>query len=388
DNAATLGGGMYSESSDPTLIACTFRGNSATEGGGAIVHWYNRLAITRCVFQGNTAYASGAYGGGGIHALGSDLALSECRFVGNAADYGGGMSVFYCSGEIANCLFEANDAVSGAIASGGAIEVYSRFDTLAILNSQFIRNRAVNYGGGLYGGRGIVLCANCQFSGNLAAIGGAFYGQDFAHTALVNCTIVGNRTFPGSASPAGVDNRGELTIWNSILWGNANASGMTQNAQLHGALWIYNSAVQGWTGGLDGDANIGYDPRFVNPGSWDDNGTPDFELDDVWMDGDYRLLPHSPSIDTGDNSAVPDGIITDLGGHPRFHDGDRDGVTTVDMGAYEFFFDCNNNGVPDEDDIAEGTSQDLFPPWGGDGMPDECQTVTPTPIPNKRAGQR
>ncbi|MHC4968584.1 MAG: choice-of-anchor Q domain-containing protein, partial [Planctomycetota bacterium] len=57
---------------------------------------------------------------------------------------------------------------------------------------------------------------------------------------------------------------------------------------------------------------------------------------------DYRLLPGSPCIDAGDNSAVPKGTDTDLGGNPRFVD-DPETVDTgfgdppiVDMGAYEF----------------------------------------------------
>jgi hypothetical protein len=45
--------------------------------------------------------------------------------------------------------------------------------------------------------------------------------------------------------------------------------------------------------------------------------------------GNYHLLPGSPCINTGDNSAVPPSVVTDLDGNPRIIDG------TVDMGAYE-----------------------------------------------------
>jgi len=37
--------------------------------------------------------------------------------------------------------------------------------------------------------------------------------------------------------------------------------------------------------------------------------------------------------------------------------------------------DCNNNAVPDECDISQGTSQDL----NGNGIPDECEIVPPLP---------
>ena len=58
--------------------------------------------------------------------------------------------------------------------------------------------------------------------------------------------------------------------------------------------------------------------------------------------GNLRLLPGSPCIDAGDNSAVPAGEPKDLDGNPRVVDGDGDvkpwtGVAeTVDMGAYEY----------------------------------------------------
>ena len=86
-------------------------------------------------------------------------------------------------------------------------------------------------------------------------------------------------------------------------------------------------------------------------------------------------------IDAGSNGAVPadsadldgDGDTSerapvDLDGNPRFVD---DPVTAdtgvsdppdytdiVDMGAYEFFLDCNENGIPDE----------LEPDGDGDGL--------------------
>ena len=80
-----------------------------------------------------------------------------------------------------------------------------------------------------------------------------------------------------------------------------------------------------------GDGNIDFDPLFVDP-----------------FGNDYRLLSGSPSIDAGDNTAVPADIVTDLDGNPRFADdpdtpdtGNPDGINPiVDMGAYEFQDPC------------------------------------------------
>jgi hypothetical protein len=68
-------------------------------------------------------------------------------------------------------------------------------------------------------------------------------------------------------------------------------------------------------------------PLFVDPSS-----------------GDWRIAADSPCIDAADNTAVPDGVTTDVAGDPRFHDDDEtqdtgnpDGIhPPVDMGAYEF----------------------------------------------------
>ena len=56
---------------------------------------------------------------------------------------------------------------------------------------------------------------------------------------------------------------------------------------------------------------------------------------------DYRLSPDSPCIDAGNNSAVPEGITTDLDGNPRFldvletPDTGHGALPVVDLGAYE-----------------------------------------------------
>ena len=71
-----------------------------------------------------------------------------------------------------------------------------------------------------------------------------------------------------------------------------------------------------------GAGNIDADPLFVDPGYWDDN--------EVWVEGDYHLLPDSPCIDAGDPNHPYDPNETDLDGKPRIING------RIDMGAYEY----------------------------------------------------
>ncbi len=78
-------------------------------------------------------------------------------------------------------------------------------------------------------------------------------------------------------------------------------------------------------GGWEGQGNIDADPLFDDP----DNDN-------------YRLASGSPCIDAADNTAVPEGIGTDLDGNPRFVDDPATKDTgngdppIGDIGAYEF----------------------------------------------------
>jgi hypothetical protein len=88
--------------------------------------------------------------------------------------------------------------------------------------------------------------------------------------------------------------------------------------------------------------NISADPCFVDA-----------------VNKNYRLLPNSPCIGTGNNTLVPsdysdiddngdinEPVPLDLDGFPRFEDGDCGGSSIVDMGAYEFLFvDINRDGA-------------------------------------------
>jgi hypothetical protein len=83
-------------------------------------------------------------------------------------------------------------------------------------------------------------------------------------------------------------------------------------------------------------------------------------------------LLESPSVDTGDNSAVT--VTTDLDGGPRILSSVTGETPIVDMGAYEHGEDCNANGIADDVDIADGTSQDC----NSNIVPDECDLADGT----------
>ena len=248
------------------------------------------------IFDGFTVTGGNADGpgphqmGGGMHSAGSSPTVRNCGFVGNWAVYGGGFLAAYGAATLIDC--------------------------------SFVNNAAANLGGGLESEFANPTLVNCVFVANTANDGGAVH-TDFSSITLANCTISGNHA----------GNRGggvylytgvTMTLTNSILWGNSAQLGTVESAQVYvtggGNTPIINhSCIEDWTGQYGGVGNLGDDPLFVNSAA-----------------SDFHLRPDSPSVDAGSNEALPDDIITDLDGKPRFIDGDDDGDVDVDMGAYEF----------------------------------------------------
>ncbi len=153
--------------------------------------------------------------------------------------------------------------------------------------------------------------SNCIVIGNLAKWGGGFAG---CTGSINNCTITGN----SASDSGGAISYSTAAINNCIISGNF----ADVNSQFSHCADCPNptySCIQDWTG--PGPGNIDADPLFIEPGYWDVNG--------LWVDGDYHLLPDSPCIDAGDPNYIAEPNETDLDGNPRVR-GDA-----IDMGAYE-----------------------------------------------------
>jgi hypothetical protein len=137
--------------------------------------------------------------------------------------------------------------------------------------------------------------------------------------------------------------------------------------------------------------NIDLNPSFASPGCWDPNGTPRDYLDDIWIAGDYHLTESSACIDAGSNLT---GVVTDLSGVPRPLDGTSDGISTADMGCYEFnpfgrtlpVLEVNTRRfefVGDVDGSAPTIQSLLLRNWGSGGLhwqlAENCPWLTVTP---------
>ncbi len=317
-----LGGGFYNCHGD--IINCTIINNTAVGKGGGL---YNCDGdITNCTITGNTAEHDRFQSrGGGLYRC--DGTISNCIISDNHAKESGG-GLFDCRGSISNCLISSNTADDywggGLCCCDGTIR-----------NCIIVGNSAGGNGGGIYDAG---LVSNCIISNNLADGNGG--GISNAHS-IHNCTISGNIS---GGYGGGIYLRAITSgITNCILWDDmaANSNEMYLDyEEIPGfigsikmpstATFRYNDIKGGATGiGVATDCilnwgmgNIDVDPLFVDAEGLDNVvGTEDDDL---------RLLPRSPCINAGDNSAVPPSVIADIDGNPRIVSG------VVDMGAYEF----------------------------------------------------
>ncbi|MDH4238283.1 MAG: right-handed parallel beta-helix repeat-containing protein [Phycisphaerae bacterium] len=330
------GGGMFCDG-QVLLIDCTFNKNlsidieNAGEGGG-LYYRGGKAAITRCTFNENSA---GWYGGG-IYNGGSPT-LIDCAFISNNSKWGGGVCSYdNSSPSLTNCTFIGNSA-----GSGGGVCNFQNNPT--VLKCMFIGNLTSWSGGGMYNQKGNPILKHCVFNANSSCYGGGmmnsecdpvvtgcvfsgnmavYYGGAIFNYAsirewsgntvkLINCTLNGNWATNGSAMACDTNcfiykKQGNVYTTNCILWDIGNEIWN----DIHWDITINYSDVQG---GWPGQGNINVDPGFIDP-----------------ENNDYHLLPDSPCVNAGDNSAVPPSLLTDLDGDPRIID------VIVDMGAYEF----------------------------------------------------
>ncbi len=305
------GGGAYLETSSAHFSTCTFENNRAG-GGGAVAAWTGGSPVfTACTFEGNQAASSG---GGGLSAnAGVQLTLDRCTFRNNAGYWGGASSVADSSADIRGAILQNNQATAY---NGGALDIYNTQLTLA--NSLITGNSSASDGGAVWTASGTV-------------------------GSIVNCTIADNTaaTYTGGV----VAYFDTLNISNTILWNNVGSYEAPQDRQLlyYGSTGaVDRSRVEGWDGFLDGIGSSGDDPYFADPGS-----------------GNYSLSSGSTSIDAGDASVLPSGIVLDAVGNPRRVD---DPATVdsgpgpspvIDIGALEFQpckADFDGTGFVDTDD--------------------------------------
>jgi hypothetical protein len=284
------GGGINGYYASPTVRNCKFIGNMANNAAAAKL---GDATVTDCTFIGNRSSSiAGAIGIGNSNGG----TITRCIFISNSAAGSGGGAVQGNQLMVTDCTFIDNSAIDplNIVSTGGALNCLQS----TVINSIFIGNRAERGGAVSTFGGTVIGCTFTENSGQM----GALYGSS---VTLVNNIFWNNNA--GEGPQIGFDDSG-LTSSVSFCDVQGGRQGIYVEDQPPEFQW--------------GLGNIDADPRFVDPDGGDNIiGTEDDNL---------RLLPDSPCINKGDNTAVPPTVLTDLDGNPRIVNG------TVDMGAYEF----------------------------------------------------
>lgn len=378
DNQAFEGGGLFvSSGTDMQVSTCTITLNTTTAGGsgaGIFAQGRAKLALRATTISSNIATSSGgaiycglkssitangctiaansASTGGAVYLDGASFSVTKCTLSGNQAGTRGGAVIARSDSQLtaSGCVFQLNTCPQ----AGGAIcaEDTTRVSlTGSVLSSN--QASAVSGVGGAVRQQDLStgVWRSCRFQGNAAGLeGGAMSIDNNALVAMTGCTVVANNAntgFAGGINEAG----GDLTLDSCILWGNVDAFGNMEDAQifqLGGSLYISYSAITAWSNVLcfNCPGNVGaspFNPLFVSA-------------------TDFHLLPNSPCVNAGNPALTISPLDVDVDGERRLSGG------RMDMGADEVQ-DCDGDLTIDAVEIALGSATDC----NGNGLPDDCE---------------
>ena len=320
---------------------------------------HRTLTLTTSTIDGNHAGngASGGTGSGGgrggegggiFSANGSTLTLTNVTINSNTAGSTAETSAFGGSGgglyigtsanvHLTGCTVSDNSSgdatgTSGADGFGGGI--YNNGD-VTILSSTVNNNLTHGPGGGVHNrGTSTMHLINSTVSGNSAFWAGGVYNEGVL--SLINSTISNNSAADTAVIFNYVD--GSAEVRNTIIAGNNDGPDLEGHFTTRGNNLIGRSdGSNGFTNGLNGDQAgtqlTPLDPRLAPLAN---NGGPTQT---------HALLADSTAVDAGNNCVLNDTCTPSLGsplttdqrgvGFARSTDGDGNGTSTVDIGAFE-----------------------------------------------------
>jgi len=299
-----------------TVKNSSFSRNLTGSVGGGIAVTSCKLSVSRSSFDSNDGLLGGAIAFADIMAPGHWLSVADSTFTSNTCQSGGG--AIYISGsdaELTRSLFSKNSGFSAVYAwSSPSVAIsQSRFldnegtqdlagaltlssSSGSITDSEFARNRSPRAGAILMTGSTLYLL-NVTIAGNVGDAGGFLHGD----------------------AGGGLQSNGEVTIQNSIFWGNQPTNIRSEDASNDPA----SSLTISTSNFTNNDPKKAYDPRFVDPES------------------DLRLRNDSPCIDVGyDLQAskldITDHARVDVAGVPACSTTTPTCGAVSDLGAYEY----------------------------------------------------
>jgi predicted outer membrane repeat protein len=186
------GGGLYNNSSSPTLMNIIFTTNSANGGGGGIYNSFSNPLLLNVTFTKNSA----GNWGGGMYDGASNPTLTNVTFRDNSARYGGGIGNEIGDPKNQRTVL-TNVTFSGNLAEEGGGGIASSGGILILNNVTFSNNSALYFGGGMYDEWTSVTITNTIFWGNAAPEYPQFYhsneiGLGFPDAIIYDSVVQGD----------------------------------------------------------------------------------------------------------------------------------------------------------------------------------------------------
>jgi predicted outer membrane repeat protein len=210
----TFGGAMHVRQGRLQANGTQFLSNSCDAGGAVHVASTAALsAVTSCTFTLNDANE-----GGGLYAA-KGVTVTGSQFIDNfAIGIGGGASILGPS-TFENCTFSGNTVGEEAFGGGLHLAGAASNTNPAIVNLCNFQSNEADYGGGVaIRSNGSAEFADCQFTTNLAFIGGGAYLHE-GNGVFETCTFDSNQSLDGGAMSAWA--QAQATVTDCIFQFNA-----------------------------------------------------------------------------------------------------------------------------------------------------------------------
>jgi len=286
--------------------------------------------------------------------LGSgNIRVAKNTFSNNSGNSSGALSVSAVNSKIN--LFRNEFRDNKGTESGAAYVSNNGEGKITIFRNVFTHNRAINYGGAanIYSGvdrntetdkKSNIIVQSCLFSHNRAAFGSSLHiRSDKGAADILNCTFAMDSVFrknTGVVSMCLCNNVSSANLVNNLFYDNLTKNGRHWS---HNTCEVFINNDCSDLRSVEPSDGIGAEVNFLcnilhSDSVFIENTVSRRKTFNVapLLNDSLRLTANSPGIDAGSSSAHPRDPGKDCAGNNRSIDGDNDGKTVVDIGAFEF----------------------------------------------------